>query len=180
MGDPSGTTTYAYDTRNRLTSKVTPFGTLSYTFDAAGNLLTLKSSNSGGASDTYTYDQLNRLATVTDASGATTYAYDAVGNLQNFSYPNGVTAGGPAFEPPKRNQGGCPALAFCARAGTMLLAAPGLACHALAPPHLHKRGSCESPRSMRPWYPPLQSAQGWGTLSRGDFCKNQRVGHPPE
>ena len=61
------------------------------TYDAAGDLLTLKSSNSGGASDTYTYDQLNRLGTVTDAFGATTYAYDAVGNLQNFTYPNGVT-----------------------------------------------------------------------------------------
>jgi RHS repeat-associated protein len=91
MGDPSGATTYAYDNRNRLTSKVTPFGTLSYTYDAAGDLLTLKSSNTGGASDTYTYDQLNRLGTVTDASGATTYSYDAVGNLQNFTYPNGVT-----------------------------------------------------------------------------------------
>ena len=91
MGDPSGSTNYAYDTRNRLTSKVTPFGTLSYTYDAGGDLLTLKSSNSGGASDTYTYDQLNRLSTVTDASGATTYSYDAVGNLQNFAYPNGVT-----------------------------------------------------------------------------------------
>jgi hypothetical protein len=34
----------------------------------------------------------------------TTYAYDAVGNLQNFTCPNGVTAGGPAFEPPKLRQ----------------------------------------------------------------------------
>jgi RHS repeat-associated protein len=91
MSDVSGAYTYGYDNRNRLTSKVTPFGTLSYTYDAGGNLLTLKSSNAGGASDTYTYDQLNRLSTVTDASGATTYAYDAVGNLQNFTYPNGVT-----------------------------------------------------------------------------------------
>jgi len=91
MADVSGAYTYAYDSRNRLTSKVTPFGTLSYTYDAAGNLLSLKSSNTGGASDTYTYDQLERLSTVTDASGATTYSYDAVGNLQNFSYPNGVT-----------------------------------------------------------------------------------------
>jgi len=91
MLDVSGTATYAYDTRNRLTSKQTPFGTLSYTYDAASNLLTLKSSNSGGVSDTYTYDQLDRLSTVTDPSGGTTYAYDAVGNLQNFVYPNGVT-----------------------------------------------------------------------------------------
>jgi len=91
MADVSGATTYAYDNRNRLTQRQTPFGTLTYTYDAASNLLTLKSSNSGGASDTYTYDQLNRIGTVTDASGGTTYAYDAVGNLQNFVYPNGVT-----------------------------------------------------------------------------------------
>jgi YD repeat-containing protein len=55
-----------------------------------GNLLTLHSSNPGGASDTYTYDELNRLATVTDASGVTTYNYDAVGNLGGYTYPNGV------------------------------------------------------------------------------------------
>jgi len=82
-----------------MTSKQTPFGTLSYTYDSAGDLLTLASSNTNGASLTYTYDKLNRLSTVTDnrllaqgaASGATTYNYDEVGNLQNFTYPNGVT-----------------------------------------------------------------------------------------
>jgi len=91
MTDPSGVTTYTYDTRNHLTQKQTPEGTLNYTYDAAGDLLTLKSANAGGASDTYTYDMLNRLSTVTDASGATTYSYDAVGNLSGFTYPNTVT-----------------------------------------------------------------------------------------
>jgi len=99
MSDVSGTTTYGYDNRNRLTSKQTPFGTLIYTYDAAGDLLTLASSNTNGVSLTYTYDTLNRLSTVTDnrliaqgaVSGVTTYGYDAVGNLQNFTYPNGVT-----------------------------------------------------------------------------------------
>ena len=99
MADPSGTTTYAYDTRNRLTSKVTPAGTLNYTYDNAGDVLTVASSNTNGASLTYTYDTLNRLSTVTDnrllsqgaTSGVTTYNYDAVGNLQNFVYPNAVT-----------------------------------------------------------------------------------------
>jgi YD repeat-containing protein len=90
MSDRSGYTTYTYDNRNRLTSKQTPEGTLSYTYDAVGNLLTMQSSNPGGASDTYTYDELNRLATVTDASGVTTYNYDAVGNLGGYVYPNGV------------------------------------------------------------------------------------------
>ncbi|HKV81569.1 MAG TPA: hypothetical protein VJP02_25705 [Candidatus Sulfotelmatobacter sp.] len=36
MADVSGTTTYVYDNRNRLPSKQTPFGTLSYTYDNAG------------------------------------------------------------------------------------------------------------------------------------------------
>jgi len=49
MTDPSGTTTYGYDTRNHLLSKQTPSGTLSYTYDSAGNLLTLKSSNTAGS-----------------------------------------------------------------------------------------------------------------------------------
>ncbi len=87
----SGPAPVTFANPTQATTQATPFGTLSYTYDAASNLLTMKSSNSGGASDTYTYDQLNRLSTVTDSSGATTYAYDAVGNLQNFTYPNGVT-----------------------------------------------------------------------------------------
>jgi RHS repeat-associated protein len=100
MGDPSGTTTYAYDNRNRVTSRQTPFGTLSYAYDAGGDVLAIASSNANGASLTYTYDQLNRLSTVTDnrllsqgaTSGVKTYNYDAVGNLLNFVYPNGVTS----------------------------------------------------------------------------------------
>jgi RHS repeat-associated protein len=91
MTDASGTTSYTYDNRDRLLTKATPFGTLTYTYDAAGNALSLKSSNAGGASMTYTYDQLNRVASVTDAAGKTTYSYDAAGNLSGYAYPNGVS-----------------------------------------------------------------------------------------
>ncbi|HEY2116916.1 MAG TPA: RHS repeat-associated core domain-containing protein, partial [Candidatus Angelobacter sp.] len=91
MADASGTTNYTYDTRNRLLTKAAPAGTLAYTYDVAGNILSLNSSNAGGASMTYTYDALNRLASATDASGSTTYSYDAVGNLSGFAYPNGVS-----------------------------------------------------------------------------------------
>jgi len=90
MTDASGVTNYTYDNRDRLLTKATPFGTLTYTYDAAGDVLSLKSSNAGGASMTYTYDVLNRLSTVSDASGATTYNYDAAGNLSSYAYPNGV------------------------------------------------------------------------------------------
>jgi len=94
MTDASGASSYVYDTRDRLLSKVTSLGTLSYAYDAHGNVTSIKSSNTNGVSVGYTYDELNRLATVTDnrlSAGTTTYSYDAVGNLKNYTYPNGVS-----------------------------------------------------------------------------------------
>ena len=90
MTDASGTTTYTYDNRNRLVTKATPQGTLNYTYDATGDVKTIQSGNTNGASMSYGYDALNRLSTVTDANGATSYNYDNVGNLGGFAYPNGV------------------------------------------------------------------------------------------
>src|SRR6266849_3637157 len=80
MTDASGTTNYtSYDNRDRLKTKATPEGTLNYTYDAHGNLLTIVSSNTNGASMTYTYDVLNRLATATDNGIA---AQGGPGNLR--------------------------------------------------------------------------------------------------
>lgn len=93
MTDASGTTTYAFDARSRLVSKATPEGTLSYTYDDSGNLLTVRSSNTGGISVDYSYDPMSRLTSVTDnrlVAGTTSYAYDANGNLESVAYPNGV------------------------------------------------------------------------------------------
>ena len=64
--DASGTTTYGYDTMDRLITKATPEGTLNYTYDAAGHVASITSSNTNGASMSYTYDSLNRLSTVVD------------------------------------------------------------------------------------------------------------------
>jgi RHS repeat-associated protein len=81
MTDSTGNWGYVYDFGDRLTAR--NHDTLrdlarSYTYDAAGNLLSL----SGLQTTTYTYDSLNRLATAQPSSGVTsTYAYDAVGNL---------------------------------------------------------------------------------------------------
>jgi RHS repeat-associated protein len=97
MTDASGSTIYSYDTRHRLSSKQTPFGTLSYTYDDRGNLLTTRSSNANGVSVDYGYDSLNRLATVKDNNltslngGVSSYTYDNVGNLQSSQNPNGIT-----------------------------------------------------------------------------------------
>src|SRR5262249_14779686 len=78
--DASRPTTCIYDTRTGRLTKAAPAGTLPYTYDDAGNTITLSASN-GGRAMTYGYDELNRLSTVTDASGVTNYSYDEVGNL---------------------------------------------------------------------------------------------------
>ena len=95
MTDESGVTTYIYDERDRLFSKATPDGTLSYTYDPGGNLTSTQSSNFNGVDVSYTYDSLNRLDTVEDNNfvppGVSTYGYDLVGNLKTVTYHNGVT-----------------------------------------------------------------------------------------
>jgi RHS repeat-associated protein len=95
MTDGSGVTNYNYDVRNRLASKQTPFGTLTYTYDENSNLKSTNSSNPNGVSVDYAYDSLNRVSGVRDnrlsGNQETTYSYDAVGNLQSYSYPNQVT-----------------------------------------------------------------------------------------
>ncbi len=97
MTDQSGTTMYGYDSMDRLTSKQTPEGTLSYAYDAAGNLQSMSSNYAHGVSVTYGYDDLNRLSTVADANLAglptniTQYSYDNASNLGSVLYPNGVT-----------------------------------------------------------------------------------------
>jgi len=78
---------------DRLISKATPEGTLNYTYDAAGHVAGLVSSNANGANVSYTYDNLNRLSTVTDnrlGGATTTYTYDNASNVQSITYPNGV------------------------------------------------------------------------------------------
>lgn len=94
MTDASGTTTYLYDSLDRLSSKATPEGTLSYTYDGAGNLTSMTSSNANGTSVSYTYDNLNRLSTVVDGrlSGAntTTYTYDSASNVASATLPNAL------------------------------------------------------------------------------------------
>lgn len=91
--DSSNAYLYSYDLRDQLLTKQTPESTLNYTYDLAGNLLTMRSSNANGASVNYAYDALNRLSSVTDnrlTTGTTTYHYDNAGNLADYSYPNGV------------------------------------------------------------------------------------------
>jgi RHS repeat-associated protein len=92
MTDVSGVYSYAYDNRDRLRLYTTPAGTLTYSYDANGNLTNITSSTVNGTLLTYQYDPLNRLTNVAQASTPVcAYNYDAVGNLQGIVYPNGVT-----------------------------------------------------------------------------------------
>ena len=94
MVDASGTTSYSYDDRDRLVVKSTPQGTLTYTYDRRGNLLSTQSSNQNGSSVGYTFDARNRLTSVVDnrlIAGRTTYEYDQAGNQTSYTTPNGVT-----------------------------------------------------------------------------------------
>jgi RHS repeat-associated protein len=92
MVDASGMTTYTYDNRDRLQTKATPEGTLTYTYDGFGNLYQIVSSTANGTQLTYLYDSLNRVTNVVDRfTNSTAYSYDAAGNLQTEVLPNGVT-----------------------------------------------------------------------------------------
>jgi RHS repeat-associated protein len=68
------------------------FGTLIYTYDAAGNVASIISSNTMGINVSYTYDDMGRLETVVDnrltGNNTTTYTYDAGSNLKTAAYPN--------------------------------------------------------------------------------------------
>jgi RHS repeat-associated protein len=92
MVDASGTNGYAYDLRDRLLTKITPQGTLTYTYDGFGNLTSVESSTANGTKVNYNYDALNRLTNAVDRfTNNTFYAFDGVGNLQTVRYRNNVT-----------------------------------------------------------------------------------------
>jgi YD repeat-containing protein len=74
---------------------------LSYTYDAAGNVASIKSSNANGVWASYTYDDMGRLGTVVDnrlqGQQTTTYSYDAASNLATAAYPNNSISNPSAF-----------------------------------------------------------------------------------
>jgi RHS repeat-associated protein len=90
MTDASGTTTYTYDSMDRLSSKATPEGTLNYAYDAAGNLASMQSAD-GAVNVSYAWNSLNLLEQVADSRlGTTSYQYDTANNLSTMTYPNQV------------------------------------------------------------------------------------------
>jgi RHS repeat-associated protein len=90
MTDPSGTTSYTYDTRNRLTGATGPGLTRTYGYDLNSNRT---SKTEGGTTTNYGYNAANQLCwsgptsgtSCTVPSGNTSYTYDPNGNLTGSS-----------------------------------------------------------------------------------------------
>ncbi len=74
---------YAYDANSNRTSRTTPGGTVTGSYDAQDRLLQY-----GDA--TYTYTANGELASKTTPAGTTTYQYDVVGNLMAVTLPDGT------------------------------------------------------------------------------------------
>lgn len=92
MTDATGTSSYTYNSADRLTTVTNGTGdTVSYSYNSDGNITGLTYPD--GNTVTRTYDDAQRLAAVTDwNSNTTTFGYDSDGNLTTESYPNGDTA----------------------------------------------------------------------------------------
>ena len=89
---PAMETTYEYDKLGRLTSATDELGTISYTYDGCGNVLTVSETDNDGNTSTIsrTYDCMNRISSYTDYKGNTVkYGYDELGNLISLTYAGG-------------------------------------------------------------------------------------------
>ena len=88
------TTEYSYDLLNRLEKHTRKYDGrdvfTQYTYDATGNMLTVR--NERGYTTSYTYDRLNRVETITDAkNNQYRYTYDLTGNKLTETNAKGYT-----------------------------------------------------------------------------------------
>ena len=82
-------TTYSYNNRDQMIRTQTGSDFTTYTYDAAGNPLTVTTANREAVTG-YAYDHLGNLTTMTDAMGQKeTHTYDLNGNLLTTTDRNG-------------------------------------------------------------------------------------------
>ncbi len=89
LSDATGATTFAYDSRNLVTSVTDPDGkTVSYTYDALRRRAMMTDPEGGVTS--YSYDAADRVTSVVNPQGkVTTLAYDAAGRKIRMEHANG-------------------------------------------------------------------------------------------
>ncbi|SFG91026.1 RHS repeat-associated core domain-containing protein [Duganella sp. CF458] len=90
-GLAAGTTTFIYDSADRLSRKVNADGSfIAYEYDQAGDIV---ARSTAAGTVRYAYDNQRRIEKVTDVDGkATTYQYAADGKLEAVVTPDGITA----------------------------------------------------------------------------------------
>jgi len=84
----AGTITPSYDLLDRLTSEVTPEGTIGYTYDAANRRAT--ATVTGQTAVSYTFDNADRLTGVTRGTASVSIAYDNADRRTSLTLPNGI------------------------------------------------------------------------------------------
>ena len=85
----AGTITRSYDALDRLISEVTPQGSVTYAYDAAGRRTSM--TVSGQSTVNYSYDNANHLTQIAQGSATVTIVPDADGRRQSLTLPNGVS-----------------------------------------------------------------------------------------
>ena len=91
MTDGSGTSSWTYDSLNRLTTYVNGAGSkLSYAYDLNGEVTSMTYPGSTGTVNRG-YDAAGHLASVTDPAGhVTSFGYDPNGNVTGETFPSGT------------------------------------------------------------------------------------------
>lgn len=96
MTDGIGTTSYVYDSLDRLSSVKDGYSkAVTYTYDLGSRLTGITYPYNGSSVRTVSrgYDNDNRLTSVQDwLSNATQFGYNSNGDLTTMTYPNGVTS----------------------------------------------------------------------------------------
>jgi RHS repeat-associated protein len=85
----AGTITHSFDTLDRLTSEVTPQGSITYSYDAAGRRKGM--TVVGQPAIAYSYDNADRLTQITQSSATVGFGYDTAGRRTSLTLPSGMT-----------------------------------------------------------------------------------------
>jgi RHS repeat-associated protein len=86
--NPAAAIARTYDNLDRLLTETSAAGTVTYTYDNAGNRRTR--SAPGQASVTYGYDNADRLRTITQGSSIARLDYDSASRRTQLTLPNGI------------------------------------------------------------------------------------------